>query len=105
VGVSQQIAIFDPMNTSAQTFSESLRLPENNLGAVAGRLVLNWLAAESTLRAMLHTTIGLLFWPVAKLYTVRILTMIHARVQRTNRSSSHVKIEHAVRSTRPISQG
>jgi hypothetical protein len=79
VGVSQQIAIFDPMNTSAQTFSESLRLPENKLSTVAGRLVFAWLAVVSTLIASLQMTIVPLFWSATKLSFVRNLIALCRR--------------------------
>jgi hypothetical protein len=81
VGICQQIAILDPTISGAQIFSESLRFSENKLSAVAGRLVLNWIAVVSILIASLQTTIVPLFWSVARLSLVRILTMIHARLR------------------------
>lgn len=77
VNFSQQIAIFDPTNTSAQTFSESLRLPETKLSAVAGRLVLAWLAVVTALTSLMQSAPVLLFWTVVRLATVRKLTMMH----------------------------
>jgi hypothetical protein len=81
VGVSQRIATWNPTNTGAQSISESPRLPENKLGDVVGRLVLNWLAVVPTLIVSLQTTIVLLFWSVAKLSYVRILSVNHTRIR------------------------